>query len=349
MRFHLIDALRGIAALWVVFFHAYEGSHINKLTDILPNAVVGIVFKKGELGVPIFFVISGFVIAHSLRNDNINASYFAKFTLRRSIRLDPPYWASVLFCISFAWISSVVKNEEMFWPSRESIIAHLFYAQTLLEFKHINIIYWTLCLEIQFYLIFCLLLTISQFFEKFYENSRLIILFSVIIVSLLWPLGILQKNLHPGLFLPHWHGFILGVFAYWSWQQKLHPLFLYIYSALILTGGMLFHSNFSITTTIMALLIYESAKLGHISSMNWKWLQFLGLISYSLYLTHNPITGAVFFLTYKLIGSSVLTQFFALGIDIAICILFAFLYWWLFEKWSINLSKKIILHKTSTP
>ena len=344
MRFHLIDALRGIAAIWVVLFRIRGGFHIDNLAAILPKIVTTIVFGIGNSGVPIFFVISGFVITHSLSHDKVNMNYLARFTLRRSIRLDPAYWASIFLLIFLAWISSVVKNEPMIWATSQTIIAHLFYAQDLLELESINRVYWTLCLEIQFYLLFCILIAIVQYFQKYYKKANFLIFFCVAIISILWPLGLIKQNLYPGLFFPHWHGFLLGVFAYWSWKKKLPAVFFYTYTIPILVVGISIGSKFGIAAALSALFVHEASKLGYISSMNWKWLQFLGMISYSLYLTHNPVIGASFFITYKLIGNSVVAQLIALIIAIITCILFAFLFWWIFEKWSIKLSKKIYIH-----
>jgi peptidoglycan/LPS O-acetylase OafA/YrhL len=44
------------------------------------------------------------------------------------------------------------------------------------------------------------------------------------------------------------------------------------------------------------------------TGLNWRWLQFLGLISYSLYLIHNLVTGAAFRIGFILTGRSVFTE-----------------------------------------
>ena len=61
-RFSFVDALRGIAALAVVLFHAFEGNHIPQLIPVMPRWITDII-DHGNLGVAIFFVLSGFVIA----------------------------------------------------------------------------------------------------------------------------------------------------------------------------------------------------------------------------------------------------------------------------------------------
>ena len=51
--------------------------------------------KLGFVGVDIFFVLSGFVIAYSVREARITPRFLGRFALRRSIRLDPPYWITI--------------------------------------------------------------------------------------------------------------------------------------------------------------------------------------------------------------------------------------------------------------
>ena len=66
MRFAFVDALRAVAALSVVLFRASAGDHIPILYGSLPFPVQ-MVIAHGDAGVAFFFVLSGFVIAHSLR------------------------------------------------------------------------------------------------------------------------------------------------------------------------------------------------------------------------------------------------------------------------------------------
>ena len=345
MRFYLIDALRGIAALWVVLFHAYEGGHIDRLAKMMPNAWSYLIFEMGTAGVPIFFVISGFVIAHSVNKDRVDSNYLMKFAIRRSVRLDPPYWGSIIFALSMVWVSTMVKNEPMEWPSLSTMIAHLTYTQGLLSIPHINDVYWTLCLEIQFYLVFCLLLVFVQRIERHFKSAFHSVFFCAGLISLLWPTCILIENVHPGLFLPHWHAFLLGIFGYWSWKKRISSVFFYAYAATILLPSCAAQSSFSIAASLTAIFVHESAKYGYIAAANWRWVQFLGTISYSLYLTHNPITGASYYIIYRFLGNSELVQLFAFVSSTVACLGFAYLFWWFFESWSIPLSKKISLHK----
>jgi peptidoglycan/LPS O-acetylase OafA/YrhL len=89
--------LRGIAASGVLLYHlsvvsmmmleAYRATSPFWLRHL---------FGLGSQGVTLFFVLSGFVIAHSLRHDSLSLQSLARFILRRQVRLDPPYWANAL-------------------------------------------------------------------------------------------------------------------------------------------------------------------------------------------------------------------------------------------------------------
>lgn len=207
-RFSFVDALRGIAALSVVLFHGNEGGHITELFGAMPFWLQ-FMLRHGNLGVAVFFVLSGFVIAHSLRNQQMTPVRVGRFMLRRSIRLDPPYWVAIALTIGFSALATIFikdRPSQEFSPSQ--IVAHVFYLQDILGFDEINSVFWTLCLEVQFYLVFSLLLMATTTVFPF-----------VFAISLVWPLGIFPAIPH-GLFFPLWFGFLLGVLAYWTWQKK---------------------------------------------------------------------------------------------------------------------------------
>jgi peptidoglycan/LPS O-acetylase OafA/YrhL len=355
IHFHFVDALRGIACLWVVLFHAPLEGRLDLLTSILPHWLVAVVFHWGSFGVAIFFVLSGFVIAHSLREAKIDLAYFGLFSLRRFARITPPYYVSIVITLGFALLSSYVKGEA-FAPGRiplsfERLFAHLFYLQDIFRLGHINDIYWTLCIEIQFYLVFCALLGLAQWlnYSLNLRFSRAVVFVPAAVLAALFPIGV-SDNGRASIFLPLWYGFLLGVFAYWSWRDKLKPRYFYFYAALLLTIGVLKSQGFVLACVIIAILLLEVGRADRIQVwLNWRWLQFLGQISYSLYLTHVPILGTTFFLGYKLFHRNVSIEAFCLLLGIFTCVGFATMMWHFVEKPSIRLSQKVKLIQNISP
>jgi peptidoglycan/LPS O-acetylase OafA/YrhL len=329
-RFTLVDALRGIAALAVVLFHAVEGRHITALFDHMPSAIQGLL-AHGNFGVAIFFVLSGFVISHSLRAGLSSVKAVLVFMLKRSIRLDPPYWAAIIIAVLFSLLASkIVASRDADDYSAAQLVSHLFYLQGLLGFKQVNSVFWTLCLEIQFYLIFALMLL---------TRSSLVMV-CAFLVSLPWAVGFGPAV--PGVFVEFWYGFLLGVGAYAARRSPdALPWFL-LYVAVIAAASIYDASVFAQVCCLTAIVLLGAASAGKLTTwLNWRWLQFLGTISYSLYLLHNPVTGATFRVGYLLTGRTVYTEALWWIASLAACICAATLLWLLIERPSARLAKQV--------
>ena len=102
-RFVLIDAMRGFGALGVMIYHLCV---MSALTPAISRALGTWkeVLEVGQYGVQIFFVISGFVIAHTLRDYKPSRVAAWNFIIRRQLRLDPPYWAVLCLTLVLKWI-----------------------------------------------------------------------------------------------------------------------------------------------------------------------------------------------------------------------------------------------------
>ena len=94
-RFHSLDALRGIAALLVVWQHTSERfallPNISEQGTLLAKIAYSVDF--GRIGVIIFFLISGFIIPSSLKGNDPRA--LKHFATKRFFRLYPVYWVSI--------------------------------------------------------------------------------------------------------------------------------------------------------------------------------------------------------------------------------------------------------------
>jgi peptidoglycan/LPS O-acetylase OafA/YrhL len=115
--------------------------------------------------VQIFFVLSGFVIAYSLRQEKISPRFCLRFFLKRSIRLDPPYWLIVALMLMLNFMGSVIFNKGgEFLATPFQVLMNLLYLPDFPHIPRILPVAWTLCIEIQFYMSFFLLLLVYQFF-----------------------------------------------------------------------------------------------------------------------------------------------------------------------------------------
>src|SRR5689334_6415897 len=87
-RFAFVDALRGLAALAVCCHHIDRFGPLWEPASYTIPETLGTLFEHGRVGVKVFFVISGFVIAYSVRKVWVTPGYLGNFALRRSIRLE---------------------------------------------------------------------------------------------------------------------------------------------------------------------------------------------------------------------------------------------------------------------
>lgn len=107
-RFEFLDGLPGIAALAVILFH-FNGTLKDHGVFVAP-APLDFLYGLGRYGVQIFFVLSGFVIAYSLRYEKITSLFCLRFFLKRSIRLDPPYWLIVALMVGLSFFGHQIAD-----------------------------------------------------------------------------------------------------------------------------------------------------------------------------------------------------------------------------------------------
>jgi peptidoglycan/LPS O-acetylase OafA/YrhL len=163
-RMLTLDAMRGGAALAVVTYHALGVAPRTATTgweSLLPQ-VAAYVVHFAFAGIYLFFVISGFCIhlhwakarASGIREPVINFFYFWK---RRVRRLYPPYFAALaLYLVYLAYKTPVHVSGFYLWD----VLLHVFMLHNLdpRTAYTINGAFWTLAIEEQLYLAYFLLL-----------------------------------------------------------------------------------------------------------------------------------------------------------------------------------------------
>ncbi len=350
-RLALADGLRGVAAMWVVLFHAAEGGHLKLLQASLPSWFVGWVFGHGELGVPIFFVLSGFVMALTVHHAPIDAAHGLKFIARRLIRLTPPMYFSFAVVIGLGAVKAITAHTAIDLPRWQTLLAHATYTHGLADSPILNPIYWTLGVEVQFYLAFALLVVWADRIGRAdgFRQQRLAVFVAAGVLSLAWPFNLSSSALWVGGFLPFWYAFIAGVFAYWANRGVRHArtLMWSFFGALGIAFAL--HHNYSIGAVLVtAALLAQSA---HWPTLNywfsWRPLQFLGTISYSLYLLHNPLTGATFNLSYRVLPHTLWGELASFVLVLMVCLLVSYLAYRLVEKPSIRWSRLVAVRGPS--
>lgn len=346
-RFEFIDGLRGIAALLVVFFHFN-----NLLKDVyhlsLPS-VFNSLFSQGHCGVEIFFVLSGFVISYSIRNYSVTLPFACQFFIKRSIRLDPPYWITMALLVVLSLCANCFKSTPAALPSSSEIFANLFYLAGFLHMPWILPVAWTLALEIQFYLFLILLIKViqplnRQSTSRKFSSSALAIISGLIFFSLVQNTSYAWLPSLSGLFIYEWYSFSVGCLACWAMLGFISSRFFWIHLGLI-SGYAIFYDPDAIVTCLTALLIFYTAYQGRMHErLASPLFQYLGRISYSLYLTHWAFGLKILDLTIRYFGTDLdhfikilFLMIFALGCTL----LGAEIFYRLVEEPSIKLSQRL--------
>ncbi len=280
-----------------------------------------LLFDWGYLGVPIFFVLSGFVIAHSLFARQFSWAGFKTFMVRRFLRIAPAYWASIALTIALDFISSAVRGDAFVLPSLLSLGSHLLFLQDILHQAAISPVYWTLAIEMQFYALFYALLWLNQRWqaqsaapaprdqppEQQPDSSRSHDVFLILAGAIALPsLAMAPQLLSWGKFLlPYWYCFLLGILAHWSLHRRTHYGWLL---ALLVICGILTAPRPSFFSTYLAssgltLALLSLASGGWLHQSCGRFTQKLGNLSYSVYLIHGVVFGPFFFLRQRLMSS----------------------------------------------
>ena len=146
-RIPSLDGLRAISILFVLFSHAVGTHHF------LAEGQVGPLLGLGELGVRVFFVISGYLITTLLLEETARYGRIdlGRFYLRRTMRIFPAFYAFVLALIVLEAVGLIALNPgdklhaltytSNYDPDRSWYVGHT----------------WSLAVEEHFYLLFPLL------------------------------------------------------------------------------------------------------------------------------------------------------------------------------------------------
>lgn len=367
-----ITGMRGLAALSVAGFHAIVVFFF--LGPGWPGGITASLLTAGWSGVDFFFVLSGFLLSLPLLSGAgyvRSRKFWTTYMGKRWMRIAPAYYVSIVLALVFA------NNIAYLWSHPKDVFLHMFYLHSFnsTSFSSIDGVYWTLTLEFQFYLI------LPLFALLFVGRRWPWALAACFLTSVLWRFATydavdgyhgwwLQSQI-PG-FLFHFAVGIVAARLYLSgWKPPLRSGFLLgalalYFAALFFTfpfprggtpgfhplleenrfiGSALFQPLLALgfAALILAMTTMKSA-VRH--AVAWSPAQWLGRTSYSVYLTHVPVGLFMAKATPWTMSQGFLPW---LGLNLAIVLAAAGLYYRLVEQPSLALRSRLYPRTLRTP
>lgn len=312
----LLDGLRGLAILMVVACHGFyanpEGSKLVQTAVSFINA--------GAIGVQMFFVLSGFLIAYPLlkAKGEYSATWYVRgYTIRRCLKIFPPF---ILCILLFSLTYRLVDGN--FDRTKSGVqwllgIPHYMYVPDAPLF---NGSFWSLWVEVGFYVVlpFCFLALRRQSNVKVTAFVIAIVLFSVSVLAsfLTWPQEARRDDymlfivgrfpnclsnfawgvLFAGLFIS-WRKEIQSVarFACWGYVGAVFLIGALAWQTWTIQSGLsaywythaIKQLLANVATFLLLFFIFDCRTWGS-RIFSWRWLKYLGVVSYEWFLLHQP-------------------------------------------------------------
>lgn len=355
-RLEWVDAARGIAALSVTVYHFQIGAGLARATHLPWFLWIG--WPGSHVAVPLFFVISGFSIHYAEhakirdwpRTPGALKSYFS----RRLWRIYPPYLAALVLALG---IGKILGHP----ASGPDVASHLLMVHQFLPayFNSINVVFWSIGVEMWLYLLYPFALRLLEKHGLVVAGVAVFLLSAVSIAATVaaWPQGdAVGLWFVPNVFFG-WcmgaavaEGFIQGNFFFlsarwWMLGAGLLALHLGWYFSGAFAGWLwpaLVPSVIVLSAWPLAFLIglerrRQTSGGGYNPLMGL--LRWLGTISYSLYLVHQPLIDLRETALRHLPGHGVRQAVFCLWYAVPFAV--AWLCWLGVERPSMKISKRL--------
>jgi exopolysaccharide production protein ExoZ len=357
--YQTLDAWRGLAALAVVMLHWSEVARYR-------NAALGEnlfyqVIHFGGLGVQLFFVISGYVIAATAAANVERGQGLGAYLWARGRRIYPTYWAAFALMLAFGMggaqlvkrgliQGNIFTQFDILHMAPQFLITNLTLTMLPFGYQPYLIVSWTLAYEVAFYAIvgLSLLLASRSRSERLFLNALHILTCVSLVLLMIVP----DRLPFP---FDMWPQFGLGVMVFdvlaATSRGRASQIWLGAGLALSILYALLRDVSLGylqqpgrlsyIVAVVFALvLVYAYRWDNRLAQMRvMRWFGWLGLFSYSLYLTHF-MTVRVAGMILQRVGLPDSLHAVAFVIAVSFAVGCAYVFFLLFEKPLIKSRKK---------
>jgi len=300
-QFGLINLLKAGAAQLIVLHHlAFYGPMTDSARELVPGTIDWL-DHYGRIAVQVFLVIGGFLAAKSLAPDGrpgIANPLAAAW--RRYVKLAPPFIAAML-------LATVASSVARHWMDHESISgpaslgqlgAHALLLHDVLGVEALSAGAWYVAIDFQLYVLTTLLLWSCGLLLARAGASRVaawllpVVVTGGVCASLLY----FNRDADWDVWAPYFFGsYGLGILAWWASDPKRKPLGTTALLLMMIVPTLLallldFRSRIAVAMVVACLLmLFGRTRSPATASQGWAAVDYLGKISYSIFLVHFPV------------------------------------------------------------
>jgi peptidoglycan/LPS O-acetylase OafA/YrhL len=304
----VLDGLRGIAVLLVLWYHIWEISWLPA-----PMSALQFLPETGFAGVDLFFFISGFVIVYPFVKALVHgepAPTWGHFAYRRAIKIVPSYMLCIIVVVAIGYAHFSSAGE-----AARDIITHLLFIHTWWSDTAgtINGVLWTLAVEMQFYAVFPIIWWLFSRNAWLTAGAMIVAAFAFRSYAqaccLHTTAGLMLENLPS--YLDTFAFGMVSAYLYVTWRERIHAGPQRIAATIVALAGFAclvvllqnlwamravpdWSTVWQIQNRTLVGASFVAIALGSLLSIRiWQRivanpvLLFLGVISYNLYLYHQ--------------------------------------------------------------
>lgn len=271
-------------------------SAVHQPLEAIFGPIVSAFLTEWRLGFESFFLMAGFFLAHSFREDRRKYLSVPKFAQRRLTRLAIPFWCAIVLAYLDHLLPNVLLGHHNELPSTRALLAEVFFLTNMNGSRNLSLTFWSMSVMIQIYMMWIATfwvvrrVVISIGIPDFHRatervmsvlNMLAAMVGAVVFVKFNMPLNTLCSTL---LFTG------LGATLYWGARTHVGWLPFLATLAIDVTLGVMTGNSRFVTVAISALILYVLAQ-GVKLPETWpvRILRFFGHRSYSIYLTHTIV------------------------------------------------------------
>lgn len=302
LRYHSLDLWRGLAALLVCLFHAFmplEGHAAPAGYDWIQTLAA-----EGGFGVQIFFVISGFCIGVRAFHEWQRGAGGGQFFADRLVRILPVYYASLgfMFLVGFVFFP-YSRGQLIATPSAPGVFpasfAGLMRSVTLTETTFgdfpIMRVSWTLSAELAYYTLVCL----GLYLAKLTRRPKLILAAGFVLAIVTAATAAHELASLTSQTVAGWRHFMCGFLVSSVLLERRNRTLVGTWSicGIAALGISAWTQNpgywrgWMPAVLAIVLLISWPFESRFVRLRTLTWLRSCGIISYSIYLVHDPIVS----------------------------------------------------------